>query len=368
MGIINRYVLRQILVPSGLAILVVAVLGVANEIQEKLSRLPVAQMTLGDAGRLALFFLPALMHYLVPITYMLGILWAFGRFAHNNEMIAMKAAGIPMKRIVIPVVFVGAFLSVACFFIQDRVQPWAISRVFRLICTELPLRATLDALPAGVTQEFAGWRVHIGKKDPENLALQDIVILKPEEGGRASTYYARSARILKENNVSTLEMTGVHFIPAGEGGRVTPLTSDSFRLPLPKIPELRHEPSRREFTVSQLYSQQLDLEKVFNETHSEPVKKDLRKVRREIAERFALPFACLAVCLAAAPLGVRAQRSGRSYTFAMGFAILLIYYVLHMTTEIKTVAPLSLVILVGWLPNALFCIAGLVLIWRVDRV
>ncbi|NIA15562.1 MAG: LptF/LptG family permease [Nitrospiraceae bacterium] len=372
MTILNRYVLRQVAIPCVLAIALVAVVGVANEIQERISALPVAQMTIGDIGRLAFFLLPTLVAYLVPITYLLGILLSFGRLAQNNEIVAMKAAGIPMKRIILPVIFLGAVLSGTSFLIQDRLQPWAIGRIYDLICSELPLRATLDTLPTGLMHEFAGWRIYIGDRDPDTGELKDLVILRPEEDGRATTYYADSAQLEKtENGQSWLEMRSVHFVPASDasrGGRLSMLELDTNRLLLPAISTMRPPPNRRELTLAQLVAEEKMLARQAAETGSEPVKNNLRKLRREIAERVAMPIACLAVCFVAAPLGARAKRSGRSYTFAVGFSVVLGYYLLQMTTDVNTLLPLGAVMALTWMPNLVFLVAGGILVWRVDRV
>ena len=370
MRLLSRYVLRQIMGPSILAVLVFAVLGVANEIQERVSDLPIDQMGIGDISRLTLYFLPTLIAYIVPATYLMGILLAFGRLSQNGEIVAMKAAGVPLKRLVIPVILLGALLSGACFVIQDQVQPWAISSAYRLIFTELPLRVTLDSLTPGVMHEFTDWRVYIGSKDSETGALKDIVILKPEEesGRRASTHYADSARLVTENGQTKLEMTNCLYIPAGESGNVIHLASPSTTIPVPRPEAMRVQGERQALTIRQLYAGQCEQEKEAVRTKSQPVIRDLLKTRREIAERLSLPFACLAVSLAAAPLGARAKRSGRSYTFAVGFAIILTYYVLHVLVEPKSLNPLSVTILRYWIPNLVLGAAGVVFLWRVDRV
>jgi len=370
MGILSRYVLRQIAVPSLLAVAVVAILGVANEIHEEQREtlMPVAQMTMGDVGRLVMYFLPALVGYLIPITYMLGIMLAFGRFSHDNEIIAMKAAGIPLKRIVLPIILLGAVLSGVSFWIQDRVHPWAVRRADEFIHGELPLRASLEVLPTGVIQEYAGWRIYIGSKDPAEGTLEKIVILKPEDKGLSSTYYAHSAKISNENGQNVLRLTDVHFIPPREGKDVMPLRADSISLPVPEIETHVPDSGRNAMNLRQLLQDEKRLDTLIAETPSEPAKIELLKVRRDIADRFSLPFACLVVSLVAAPLGARAKRSGRSYTFAVGFSVLLIYYVFQMLVETPSLQPLWLTVLRLWVPNLLFCAAGVYFLWRVDRV
>jgi lipopolysaccharide export LptBFGC system permease protein LptF len=100
--------------------------------------------------------------------------------------------------------------------------------------------------------------------------------------------------------------------------------------------------------------------------------KALSKIRRDIGERLSFPLMCLAVSIVAAPLGARAQRSGRSFTFASGVAIVAIYFVLR--TTLKDALPsipapsLPLVILVTQIPNLILVSVGLLLTWRVDRL
>ena len=219
MGILNRYILRQIAAPALMAVTLVAVIGVAQEIQERVAKLPLAQMTLSDFARLSGYFLPTIVSYLIPVTFMLGILLAFGRFSQNNELVAMKAAGIPLKRLLAPILVVGALLSATSFLVQDRVQPWAVRKVTDLINTELPLRATLDSLPAGIMHEYSGWRVYIGENDREGT-LRNVIIVEPGEGVTAATYYAETASLKTDGNKTLLAMPHVRLIPAGESGQV----------------------------------------------------------------------------------------------------------------------------------------------------
>ena len=95
---------------------------------------------------------------------------------------------------------------------------------------------------------------------------------------------------------------------------------------------------------------------------------NLRTIRTEISDRITLPLACLAVSLAAAPLAVRAPRSGRSYSFAIGIALLGGYYLLRILLEAKSEHPLEDYIVRGLVPNIVLCVVGLWALWRVDRV
>ncbi|MDQ1255978.1 MAG: lipopolysaccharide export system permease protein [Candidatus Hydrogenedentes bacterium] len=366
---LNLYVLVQIAIPSLLAVAVIAVIAVATELQDQLRNLPLSHVNVGDMGRLIFYFMPTLISYVVPITYMMGILLAFGRLSQYGEIVAMKAAGIPLKRVVAPVIVVGALLSAGSFLLQDRAQPWAIGKVYEMVFRELPNRITLDVLAPGVMHEFRGWRVHIGHKNPETGALEDIVILQPEERKQgAVAYLAESAQLVDENGRSVLVMKNGYSIPAANEDTVSPVTFDEFRCAIPAFTAKVPPVTRTGMTVAQLYQSVRKMRAEAEATQSEVVMQDLKKEQQEVAERLSIPFACLAVSFVAAPLGARAKRSGKSYTFAVGFGIVLVYYVLKLVVEPRSVPDLATVIFCAWIPNLVLCVAGVFFVWRVDRI
>ena len=287
----------------------------------------------------------------------------FGRLAEQGEITAMKAAGIPLKRVIAPVLLGGALLSVACFLVQDRIQPWAMSRFFHIIGTELPKRMTMAALPAGVMHEVGGWRVHFGSKDPDTDTLFDIVLIQDDEEGAATTYHAESAQYLDDKDG--------HRIVLKNGGFVKDSARSSFdmitqRVEPPGAKKVRG--ARRMLSLAGLLESERELSAAYEETKTKSAKDSLEKDRREIGERIGFPVAAFAVAFVAAPLGVRARRSGRSYTFAMGFGVVLAYYVLMMLTESSSLKSVATNIVNASIPNMVLLVTGLYLIWRVDRI
>ena len=77
---------------------------------------------------------------------------------------------------------------------------------------------------------------------------------------------------------------------------------------------------------------------------------------------------CLAVTIVAAPIGARAKRSGRSYTFAAGVLIILFYFIVARLAAPTTLPSLSEMILRAQAPNIALVLLGSFFVWRVDRV
>ncbi len=361
---LDRYILRNIAFPSLLAFGVVNFLVVANEIRTYMKELPMGLVGLGDISRLSAYFLPYLISYVLPITYLLGVLMTFGRLAQQGEITAIKAAGIPLKRVVAPVIAVGGLLSLACFFVQDKVQPWALERAFHIIGVELPMRATLDALPAGVMHQYGDWQVYFSGKDSERGELTDISIVAPSDDGGEQVYHARSARLTTGPSGHEIVLTQPRVIRA-DGSRIG---AETLTIPVaPPTPKsVRGERNAR--SLRELLAGEAELTQEYNTTHTDSAKTRLRKERNEIAERVSLPFAALAVAFVGAPLGVRMRRTGRSHTFATAFFVILAYYLLQIAFDTNAIKMLRTVVLNAWVPNLAIMLAGSVLLWRVDRV
>ncbi|MBP8129663.1 MAG: LptF/LptG family permease [Candidatus Hydrogenedentes bacterium] len=368
MALLHRYLLRQVGPPALIAFAVIAFLAMIAGLREQVADLPLDQVTLGDLTRLSFLSLPALIGYIVPITYMMGILAGFGALAQRNEFVSMKAAGIPMRRIILPVIGLGAALSAGCFLVQDQMRPWAVRQAISMIYSDLPLRASIDLLPAGVMHQFADWRVYIGSKDARTRTLRDLVILRPEQNGETSAFYADSAQLVREPGGSTLVLTNGSWIQSRGADRVMHAESPRMELSVPKLMPKEPKREREAMTLRELFGHEAELARVYAETQALPTYAELMRDRGEISNRFSLPLMCLAVGLVTTPLAVRSPRSGRSFVFGVGFLVLISYFTMNRLFEPASLMPLYQIILMGQAPNIALGLAGLVFVWRVDRI
>ena len=390
-GRINRYVMREVAGPSLLALPVFAFLGVANELRERMGLFDITYAHISDFAKLSLWFLPTLLYYVVPVMYMMGIMLAFGRLAKDNEITAMRAAGIPLKRIVAPVILGGAILSALCFVLQDRIQPIALRKINNLIYVELHRRATMDAFPPGVMHELGDWRVYIGGRDRSTNALSNVDILIPQDNGDIHLYHADRARFSSESGRPMLTIEDGYVIMPGAGGRGH---IPNFQLAAPAPDTAKAAGERRTMNLRELLAWDKKLEGELIEKAAledlQPVyaihdlRKDFEQIpenvpldtlrellmtRAEIRERISLPLACLAVSLLAAPLAVRGGRGGRSFSFAIGFGVCLAYYLIWAGTQPGArLCSLTEAVFRGLIPNIVMALGGIWALWRVDRV
>ncbi len=371
MRTLNRYILRQVWTPALMAAVVISFLVVAGAVQEQLEllreQLPIVQVSLGDISWMSIYALPTLVGYIFPVTLLVGIMLTFGRMAQQDEITAMKAAGIPLKRVVAPIVMTGAVLSGVCFLALDQGQTWAYRELKRLVRHDLPLRMTLDVLPTGVMHQYGEWQVYIGRKAPDG-SLHNIVVLLPREDGEATAFYADSAALVSEGGNSKLVMRQGYYIePSKPGEPVSRGRFETLTRTVPRLASMEKE-SRQALTLSELIRSQAGLAQLYAETEALAYAAELRKQRIEIAERLAFPLMCLAVSMVAAPVGARTRRAGRAYTFVAGLVIIGAYFLLRKLVEPPFIPTLPVAVALAQIPNLALCSAGAALIWRVDRV
>ncbi len=72
-------------------------------------------------------YLPIIFVQVAPIVCLLATLYTFGKLNHNNEIIAMRAAGLSIFQIIKGVIIFGSIISVFVFFVNDRFVPQSLS-------------------------------------------------------------------------------------------------------------------------------------------------------------------------------------------------------------------------------------------------
>jgi len=88
----------------------------------------------------------------------------------------------------------------------------------------------------------------------------------------------------------------------------------------------------------------------------------------ELHRRFALPVACLMLALVGIPLGIATRKGGKSAGYVIALFLGFFCYHLSSVTLINVARQHTLPVPVAaWLPNAAFCLAGLVFLGRMER-
>ena len=138
-----------------------------------------------EIGVLAQFFFYSgitLIPVSLPLAILLAALMTFGNFGEKFELLSMKAAGIPLLRIIRPLIIFCVMLCGMSFYFQNVVAPKAQTKLWTLLVSMKQTSPELD-IPEGVFySDIDGYNIYVKKKDRETGIMKDLLIYNFSEG------------------------------------------------------------------------------------------------------------------------------------------------------------------------------------------
>jgi len=185
MRILRNYILQECLLPFTISISVltsVFLLGYLPQLANKVINKGVSLMAV---SKIFLYYIPILLGYTLPIACLVTVILTFGRLSAENEILAMRASGVYLRRLLTPLFVVGITLSLFVHLLNDRVIPAAYdaqTRVLQETGTQNPA-ALLEA--GSFINAFDKYIVFIYRID--NNHLYGVRIYQPQSNKRNTT-------------------------------------------------------------------------------------------------------------------------------------------------------------------------------------
>ena len=144
----------------------------------------------------------------MPLAVLLASLISFGNLGEHFELLSMKSAGIPLIRILAPLIFVAAIICGASFVFQNRVSPYATRELSRLAWSMKQKSPELD-IPEGIFySEIPGYNLYVEHKDKETGMLYGAMIYTNTGGyNDIQIVLADSARLQSTADKMHLKLT-----------------------------------------------------------------------------------------------------------------------------------------------------------------
>ena len=118
----------------------------------------------------------------LPLAILLAALMTFGNFGERFELLSMKAAGIPLLRIIRPLIIFCAMLGCISFYFQNVIAPKAQLKLLTLLVSMKQTSPELD-IPEGVFySDIEGYNIYVKHKDRETGIMKDLLIYDLSDG------------------------------------------------------------------------------------------------------------------------------------------------------------------------------------------
>ena len=118
----------------------------------------------------------------LPLAILLASLITFGNLGERFELLSMKAAGIPLIRILQPIIIFNILLCIGSFYFQNVTGPEAQKKFYTLIYSMKQKSPELE-IPEGIFySEIPGYNIFVEKKGKENGMLYGVMIYSTTDG------------------------------------------------------------------------------------------------------------------------------------------------------------------------------------------
>jgi lipopolysaccharide export system permease protein len=194
--IINKYVLREHVGPLVFSLTALTSLLLLNYIAKRFGDLVGKGLGWGVIGEFFMLSVPFTVAMTLPMAILVSTLYAFSRLAAENEITALKASGVGMPRVLLPVLFGATGLAVFMLFFNDQVLPRANHRLSTLQ-QDIARKKPTFALRPQVINEVSPGKLSLKADyiDQATSWLKGVTIYDNSDPVRRRTIYADSGKM-----------------------------------------------------------------------------------------------------------------------------------------------------------------------------
>jgi LPS export ABC transporter permease LptG/LPS export ABC transporter permease LptF len=364
---LDRYVIRQTLAPTALALVVFTFLLAINPMLDYLKDLLAKGLTIGTVAYLLGQLVWQALGQALPMALLTGLLIALGRMSADREGVALLASGVSPLRLVRPVLALGLVVGLADFYVLAKVVPDGNQR-FREVT--FPLVMSLgerDIKPGVFFEHFPGLVIYVREQNPAG-GWNDVLLAETASAGPPVLTLASHGRLVldeRQRLVRLLLTDAVQYVPGTTGGAysVNVAAATDFKI----SPELVFGPGRIVPGIKEKRIPELQREIAARRARGESAHPEIIQLH----QMFAFPAACLVFAVVALGLGLNTRRDGKFASLALGLGVLVVYYAFLVLAESRVKGDAALgarslpAAWARWIPNiALTLIGVLALRWR----
>lgn len=361
MKIVDRYVLRSVLVPLFYCLLGFCLIYVVYDLFDHLPDFVEAQTPLKSVVIYYVFLMPSVAVIIMPVSLMLAILYSLSHLTKNNELTAMRACGISLVRIVAPILLLGFAVSVLVAIVHETLGPWSAywARQFIQMQKRKGDLTTVLVYNLPYKNELQNRDWVIGEFNTTTFEMKNVTItqLRADGATRAYRLVAESGKWL--DGRWWLRGVSRQFYDEQNNPKGLPETRDFLELT-----DYNEQP--RDFLNEIKDPEYLSSRELLNylRTHRRLSEATVARIRTELHHRLAMPWTCFIVTLLGIPFGAQTGRRGAFVGTLLALSLFFSLYVLINVGlalgKKQIVAPW----VGGWLPHLVFLAVGLALLYR----
>lgn len=389
MKILQRYALKQFVSPFLLAVVILAFVLLMDRLFLLADLLVRKGVAVDIVGEVMVLSLPFVVSVCAPLGSLIAGVVTFGRMAEDNEIRVIRAAGIPLFRVILPTAGACALLMLAMVGFNGFVVPESHHRVRNLLTDVARKKPALRVREGVFMDDFANYLIYIGSIDERRSQVKNVALFERRQGKQSPGFVtAPKGEIAYTDDDSYMILTlydgEIHELEDEDTYRRLSFRRHVINVPM-DVELIRRDREYRgdqEMTLAQLSERVNQLRgeeaKITGEIRATRVEAEKNEPARlkldELATRLrykrletaryetefqkslSLAFSCFFFLLFGAPLGILLRRGGIGTGFIVGLVFFALYYVLLMAGENFANTGKMSPFLGMWLPNLMLLV------------
>ncbi len=356
MKILQRYVVREIMLPFLVCVLVLNFIFMAGYLVRAANFIIGRHVPLLDTLYILLLALPEMLSYTVPTSLLTAIMIVFGHLSQHNELRAMKASGIHLFHVVLPALLVGLAVTFVMLVFNDQVEgrasfelrkstkkmlikyPKALIEPGRFVTLNDQIIFLAKELHGDEMRDIIAYEVEGSSKPVRTILAERGEITTSENGTEMKVR-------LFDGSISDAETEGVHT-----------MQFQTYEFPPVGSEDVRHmQKKQKDLTLAEI---------LVALRHVDPVRDPGEEVGLKTAfhNRIAFAFSGFIFALIGVPIAVLVRRGEIVVSFAVSMAGVSLYYILFAIAKALALHGVMVAAIALWLPNLLLFAAGLYLL------
>ena len=360
MRIIDRYVIREVLLPFAIALLVFTFILIVPSMMQYAEEFIAKGVPTTVVLRAMATLLPSSLALSIPSALLIALLIAFGRLSADREFVAMQACGVSVARLLWPVGVLSVVGWATTSYVMIEALPDANQAFRQIAFNVLAERAEGEVKPRIFFTEFPDLVIYV-RDIPAEGGWNDVFMSDSTPGRPQAIYLVRRGRVVLDAKRRTVEMVledGTRHVANTDGTYQVVKFARQVVSVNPDVVFPRGGPTKGdpEMTIAELRQRAAELERDGMSAHNQMM---------AIHRKFAIPVACLVFGVIGLALGATNRRDGKLGSFVFGLGVIFAYYIPLTLGPALAKGHLIPPWLAVWAPNIILSLVGAGLFfWR----
>ena len=202
-----KLILKTYLGPMVLTFFIVMFILLMHFLWMRIDELVGKGLSTGVIFELIMYAMATLIPMALPLATLLASIMTMGDLGENNELLALKSAGVSLPRIMKPLIILMVGVCTASFFIINNLTPYAYQQMFTLLSDISRQRQEMKIEPGRFFNGIPDMSIKPEYQDPVTGRYDNLLIYNTSERGKMHTTIADSGYIKISEDRKYLEVT-----------------------------------------------------------------------------------------------------------------------------------------------------------------